>query len=66
MTKPAASPELGPEVIETTRKVPRAMYPLRSLCSVGFRELVDKPKHTHWKPLFDRVDLSLGDPSYNV
>lgn len=47
MTEPAASLGLCPQGAEAMRMVLGAMYPIRSLHSVDFRELVNEHRLTH-------------------
>lgn len=65
-TKPAASPELCPHVIEAMRKVRRVMYPIYSLHNVDFPELVAEQDLTQVDSLSYHVDFILSDAPYYV
>lgn len=66
VTKPAASPELGPQVVLAIKKVREAMYPICSLRDVALRRLIEEHKITHGEFLLGSVYFVLCNRPYNV
>lgn len=66
MTKPATSPELGPPVVEVTRKMREAVYPACSFYNVGSQELLDEHEHTYRESSLEIMDWLPTDSPYNV
>lgn len=60
------SSELGPHVIEATKKLQVSKYPLCTFKDNYFQELLEERVLTHGESLSDSVGLGLSDPPYRA
>lgn len=64
--EPEASPELGRQAPETTKKGRNSMYSICSLVNVHFQELLEEHELTYGEPFLEALNFVFSDPLYNA